>query len=930
MASTAHWGHNQGRTREAKGDQVCAADSRRTRGSRLWLKTPMVLLQYPGLLLALAASTLLLVVTVSAYPLFIASTASELLNKEIADEAVTRYGAGAAYVSEDVPFERPSPGTSGTPLYELRGQLFSRLASANDELGPTIASILGPSVTVGTRDQARTYVGRLFSREGALDNVKIISGGGGVGVWLPDLIAGYIHVRPGATITLRARGATVSVAVAGVYRSLYTSSRSGYWRQWNDDIYRSCLSCGIPPQFVLASGPQLIALSEALGVRTATFGWQAPIASGRELTLDEGRQLGAFVQRFRAEISDKTTYLGRVFDCCHQLNPAGFVQVTAFSSSMPTVMADVGSRSAVIEAPASLLRGAGIVVTLIVIAAASLFGSTARRTELQLRFARGGRPLSRAFQAVAESLLPCVTAGLMGLGLALALVSVLGPGGPIARSSYRSALVGAGLAVFLGIGVVAVVAVLSFPRLQGTRLGGFAAFARVPFEVPLVGLALYSLYQLRVEGAFIPGPTSGIQRPSLSILLFPIALLAGVAVLGGRLLALALRWAKGKSQRFSSASYLAVHRLAASARLTFLLIAGATLCFGVFIQSLNVSRSLRSTVEAKAKIFVGSDVQGRVDYQTPLPPRFPLPITRVTRRLGAGTLSPVGGSFDLLAVDPATLPAAAFWDSGFSNLPLTQLTTQLSQPTTEGVPIIIAGAGGLRPSSITIDQRSVPVRVVGYATAFPGMSSLRPFIVIDGTVLLQAFDGSPNPLDSTGASTEFWVKGVAREGSIDLTRLRYPPGLILTATEVENIPAIAALIDTFLILDLLGLAASLLVLSATLVYLQARERSRLVSYGLSLRMGMTHRAHRRALTWELSGMLIPAFAIGLGLAVVVTRVLLPILDPFANIPPKPLMASSVWLGAATFAAVLAVCWMGAWLTNHRTRVVDFGRVMRVG
>ena len=903
---------------------------RRTRRSRLWHKTPLVLLRYPGLLLALAASTLLLVVTVSAFPVFVASTTGELLNKEIADHAVTRYGAGVAYVSGDVPFNLPAPGTSGTPLYQLRGQLFSHLAGANAELGPTIASILGPSVTVGTGPHARTYEGRLFSREGAFGHVGIISKGSVTGVWLPDLIAGYLHVRPGATITLRAREAPVSVAVAGVYRSLYTSPRSGFWRQWDDDIYRSCLSCGIPPQFVLMSGTQLIALSEALGVRTATFGWQAPIASESELTLDEGRQLDAFVQRFRAEISDRNTDLGRVFDCCHQLNAAGFVQVTAFSSSMPTVIGDVESRAAVIEGPAGLLRAVGIAVALIVIAAASLFGSAARRTELRFRFSRGGHPLSRAFQAAAESLLPCVTGGVLGLGLALGLVALFGPAGPIARSSYRSAFVGAGLAVILGIVIVAVTAAMSFPRLEGKRLGGFAALAQVPFEVPLVGLALYSLHRLRVGGAFLPGPASGVQRPSLYVLLFPISLLAGSAVLGGRLLALGLRWTRGKSERFSSASYLAVHRLAATAGLTFLLVAGAAICFGVFLESIGVSRSLRSTVEAKAKIFVGSDVQGRVDYQTPLPPSFPLPITRVTRRLGAGTLVPAGGSFDLLAVDPATLPAAMFWDPGFSTLPLTQLTASLGEPTGGEVPIIVAGAGDLSPSSIAIDQRLVPVRVVGYATAFPGMSSLRPFIVVDAAALLQAFDGAPNPLDSTEASTEFWVKGGSQEGSIDLAQLRYPPGLILTATEVENIPAIAAVIDSFLILDLLGLAASLLVVAGALVYLQARERSRLVSYGLSLRMGMTHRTHRRALTWELSVMLIPACAIGLGLALEATRVLLPILDPFSNIPPKPLLASSAWLGTATFAAVLGICWIGAWLTNHRARVVDFGQVMRGG
>ena len=52
-------------------------------------------------------------------------------------------------------------------------------------------------------------------------------------------------------------------------------------------------------------------------------------------------------------------------------------------------------------------------------------------------------------------------------------------------------------------------------------------------------------------------------------------------------------------------------------RLTVLLVSAAALCLGVFVNAQTMVRSLRATVDAKAGVFVGSDVQVWVDHDAP-------------------------------------------------------------------------------------------------------------------------------------------------------------------------------------------------------------------------------------------------------------------------------------------------------------------------
>jgi putative ABC transport system permease protein len=334
------------------------------------------------------------------------------------------------------------------------------------------------------------------------------------------------------------------------------------------------------------------------------------------------------------------------------------------------------------------------------------------------------------------------------------------------------------------------------------------------------------------------------------------------------------------------------------------------------------------TVDAKAGVYVGSDVQARIDSINETPEGFPLPLTRVVRRLQAGELR-TAVPFDLLAIDTDTFASIAFWDPAFAPEPLDALVRPLSEPSEGALPVLVASAPGADPGSITLDRRTVPVEVVGRATAFPGMSSLRPLIVVDARRLLEAFGDRASPLNVPGASDELWIRGGPDAVRAALSDLSYVPDLVLTADEVKDIPYIAAVIDTFLVMNGLGLMAALLVFAAMLMYLQTRQRAEIVSYGLSLRMGMRSSLHLLAIAVEVAAMLVVAYVAGGVLAIVAARLTVPLLDPIEAIPPDPIGVVPVAVVAVAAPALLLVAFAGGWLTERRARAADLGQVMRL-
>jgi ABC-type antimicrobial peptide transport system permease subunit len=151
----------------------------------------------------------------------------------------------------------------------------------------------------------------------------------------------------------------------------------------------------------------------------------------------------------------------------------------------------------------------------------------------------------------------------------------------------------------------------------------------------------------------------------------------------------------------------------------------------------------------------------------------------------------------------------------------------------------------------------------------------------------------------------------------------------LTAEEVKDVPFIKAAIDTFSMLNVLGLAAASLVIGVLVVYLQARQRARTVSNVLSLRMGMRQRQAMGALVLELAAMLLGAFALGAALGLLGGGLVAPLLDPLQTIPPAPLFDAPIAVVGWTIVGLAVVAIAGGWLVHRRAAAVDLGEVLRV-
>jgi putative ABC transport system permease protein len=355
---------------------------------------------------------------------------------------------------------------------------------------------------------------------------------------------------------------------------------------------------------------------------------------------------------------------------------------------------------------------------------------------------------------------------------------------------------------------------------------------------------------------------------------------------------------------------------------------GATaLCLGVFVNGQTMVRSLGATVDSKAGVFVGGDVQVLVEYRSPQQDSFPFPITRSTRLHWAGELVPGGRSFDLVGVEAETLADAAYWHEGFADESLEELAARL--PSDSGpLPIVLVQGGG-EPTTIRTAQAEIPVQVIGRANGFPGVSSDLPAVVVDHASFVKRGGVQGNPFFSPNARTEYWIAGDPEQVLLAVSQLEAYPIETMTLEGVKDIPYIEAAINTFSMMNVIGLAVAMLLIGVLVVYIQARQRARAVSGVLSQRMGMRAGQARMAIAFELGSVLLASFVVGAALGSLAGALVVPLLDPLPMLRPDPLFhvpASLLRWAALGLAAVTA---LGAWLVQRRESSVHLGEVLRV-
>ncbi len=282
---------------------------------------------------------------------------------------------------------------------------------------------------------------------------------------------------------------------------------------------------------------------------------------------------------------------------------------------------------------------------------------------------------------------------------------------------------------------------------------------------------------------------------------------------------------------------------------------------------------------------------------------------------------------EVLTVDPETLARAAHWDDRYASRSLEAIADDLAAGGDE-LPVVVVG--DLEEGALEIAGATISTRVVERADAFPGMSRRRPTVVASTDELLAAFDeaGVNSPLDASSSRTQIWSKGEDTAHALETSSAQPYP--VVTAEEGRNRPERVAFTRTFAFLEALGIAAGLLAIVGLAVYIQVRQRGRVVAFGLARRMGLSLGSHRRALALELGIALAAAFALGLGAALLAARLVLTEVEPLASISPVPLLVAPVAFLAAMAVLLAVVVAVAATLANRSAARADVAEVLRLG
>jgi len=511
-----------------------------------------------------------------------------------------------------------------------------------------------------------------------------------------------------------------------------------------------------------------------------------------------------------------------------------------------------------------------------------------------------------------------------GWFVAVLLIKRLGPSTFLESQAQRSALLSAGVSVAIGLlllGVAAAVASrLEFEEVTG-RLPGLAS--RAPWEAVVLVLAGAAFYEIATRGSAVVsrGDTPTLDR---LLLLFPLLFMAGLSGLAVRGLRRLLARLHGRGRRLGTSAYLALRRLASAPRIALLLVTASSLAVGILVNAAMISASVDETSRQKALVATGSDVAVPFPARATAPsvPAFP---TTVVGRITDASVVPGNHAVDLLAVDPATFAAAAFWDPSFAGSSPADLMATLSR-TGLRLPAIASGIDLSGEAALRVSGTIVALSVTDNATALPGMRPDRPLLIVSRSGLEAVAAAAATQSDE---ARTLWARGDPPAVLASLRRAGIPTTGATTAAGLQRTPAFLAVSWTFSFLEALGIVAGSVALIALVLYLQSRQQSREVAYALSRRMGLSRATHRLSVAFELAGMLLGAFVVGTVLAAAATRLIYRKLDLLPSLPPTPLYRIP-WaiLGAIAFAAVLTAA-IGALAVQRRAQRANVAEVMRL-
>jgi putative ABC transport system permease protein len=869
------------------------------------LRRPLVLTRFPATFVAIAAAGTILVAAGAAGPLFRSATGTASVRLEIG-----RTGGEAISIATSGPL------AADVVAFQQR-QLLEGLRTVPG-LGEPVATLIGSAAAARSAAAAHPARIRLAFRTGFALHVYVAEGAGegASGIWISDRTAKELQVGSGDRVTISLGGRTASVPVAAVYRDLSGSQSEPFWAPLASSIYPSGANAAPPPALALADQSEFLRLTTELE-DSGRYGWSAALtpAAMRNVTFARAVALASALSRLQTRLEDPADQLGSALD------------QPVVDSPIPEAIASAVGAQRTIAGPIDTLALTGQLVALFGMLAAGVYGIRRRRTEMRALDAMGTRWSRIAARSAVEAVLPVLAGGTAGWFAADVLIRRFGPAYTIETSALRASIRDGAVAGAVAVAVLGVVAAIA-ARAEAADV----AFGRARrlgqnllWEVPVLVLAAAALYEIGTRGTAPVSTTGDSVHVDRLLLLFPILFIAGCAGLAVRGVGQLLVRLRGSSSSWPVPLYLASRRLSAAPRIALLLVTASCLAIGVLTYAGTTVATIRATTLDKVMISVGADVAAPTAGPIFAPP--PGQGIRTTNIMEIPFVAADGGQrVNVIGVEPQSLASVAFWDPGFASAPLPELMGMLRGA---GQPLPAIVVNGSLPGNATLGLAGyrVPLRVVASASAFPGEHSGLNVVVSAPRLraLLASHGASLSLLNASYRALASGDPGIARAF---LVSSGADPLTIVDARSRLDRPAFHALSWAFGFMEVLGIVTALVALIGLLLYLQARQRGRELSYALTRRMGLTSGAHRAAVAAELAGLLVAALLIGSTLSFAAVAFVYRRLDPLPGLPPSPILRLPIALLGWVAIGVVACAWVGATIVQWRVERADIGAVMR--
>lgn len=843
-----------------------------TVSSTPWRRAPLLLVRRTGLLVATAGASAVVAASLASVPLFTSSVGSASVDLQVDERCPRDTGFSRTFTAAAASLRTPSPDP---------------FAGIADQVGPSNwwAHVEDVPLDGGDRDSPLTVT--LLVRGGALDHVDVVEQVDGPGIWLSTRAQEQTSLGAGDVATL----GSVRVGVAGVYGDESGPVVDDFWCSNGYLLQPRGEELVPPPPVVLVDRSTLAAVMQDLEIPIAEGAWEAPLLPGRSLTqvddlLDTVACRGDddavrwCASGSQPRLPDTS---GRFRDQpIRARDDADFV--TRFlSSSLPfvsertrAIQTSVGSGVWAISALATL-AGLGLVS-----AAASLW-SDRRRREVALLAVRGVSRAGIGVKAVLELAPALVIGAAAGTAIAYAAVAGIGPSSDIEADAVVRAVFAGAAAVVVGATVTGTVGAVRAapPGARRTIRRGWLAW--VPWEAALVGATLVS-YDRLGEWGVPTGRGAEVSRVDLWGLLFPVLFLVTAVAILARLLVLLVRPLRAASRGWPFALYLGVRRVARYRVAAIGMVAGAALAAGVLGYSGTMDRSLDTTLRAKGQLFVGSDVAVQIAPEVEIPPALRGRATEVRFFRRAWLQRDQREGVTVLAIDPDTFAQGVFWDGSFASKDLDRILERLRDPGDGVVPAVVVGTTTGERTELGVagsNTTTLDIAPIDGVEAFPGMKPQEATVYVDHEALER--------LGARGGTREAWVRGDHDEVLADMAAAGAGHLELRTLTGIADQAAFRTVGWTFGFLQTIGVAAGLLVLGGLAVYLDARRRDRVLGYAFMRRMGLSRRAHRRALAVELAASVLAGAVVGLAMAIATASLAYSRIDPVPRYAPDPLL-----------------------------------------